>query len=341
MHALGLLEQWGLIERRRGSGCYVREPKQRASSSATPHLAFIAPNNSTEIFMQMCRGVDRVCHLRGIGLMVSGANHHYDAEREQVHRMVQGGAQAIVLAPVSRRAELFEVDYLRSEFLDFPIVLIGSAWEEQGRPAVVFDNRRVGFELASYLLDRGHRRIAFMDDTPEGERCTHLATYERHRGLEDALRTRGFEHRDGDHWRLTEVVPGDDLTDRFEQFVSLWEGQPEGDRATAVFAWHDGIAVPFIQYLLSRGIRVPDDLDVIGFDDLLISRSFTPAFPTTRADFERAGEIAAEIALEWAVREEPRVPPRYVLPVAVVIRRPSQTGLVGGMAPSGAQELLQ
>jgi len=317
--SLALLDQAGLIDRRKGSGCYVAETRARRGLSVPGHLAFVAPNYSADIFVNMSHGVELACLRHGLSMVVAGSGHDYEAEREGVRRMIHGGAKAIVLSPISRDVERLRNDYLKSEFLDFPIVLLGSALEEQERPSVVFDNYRVGVDFAEYLIAEGHRYIAFVDDTPPGKPMTHLATKQRHAGLEDALARHGLVHRDEDHWPLR-AGPDADWAGEAEKLVGNWLSQPKDKRATAVFGYFDHMAVQLIQAFQAKGVSVPDDIKVMGFDDAPFARSFHPVFPTTRPDFERAGEVAAELAIRWSEETNSRVLPRYILSVPVVFR---------------------
>ncbi len=84
------------------------------------------------------------------------------------------------------------------------------------------------------------------------------------------------------------------------------------------------------------GLRVPDDLRVVGFDNLAVSRSFTPAFPTSNPDFVSAGRIAAD-ALVRMIDGEPHEHWRYVLPVPLLRRGVSVPP--GGLQMSSGREV--
>ena len=105
--------------------------------------------------------------------------------------------------------------------------------------------------------------------------------------------------------------------DQIEEYLINWKKLK--DRPTAIIALHDGVAMSIIIIAQKLGINIPEDLEVVGFDNLSISQNFTPSFTTTNPDFEKAGEVATRIALRQ-IREGFEYPQNYVLPVPLLIR---------------------
>lgn len=313
VHALSLLEQQGWIEKRQGSGCYVKQPDDRLSTSQRL-VGFVARNTDSEVILRVYAGIERVARIHRLHVLVASADDRYDVEREQVGRLVQAGCQAIVLFPVTRTERQLRDDYLKREFLDFPIVLVDIAYPEQKRPQVVFDNYLLGYEMTEMLLHEGHRRIAFMDVEAGEEQLMHYSTRERYRGYLDALHHAGVPAHPEDHWVIRGRLPGEDMFEEVTPFLQGW--MHTQDRPTAVIAIEDFCAMRTIQAAQSLGIRVPEQLMVTGFDNLTTARSFSPPFPTSDPDFRRAGEIAARLAIRQ-IRGSLTEPVIYMLPVPV------------------------
>lgn len=294
LQALSLLEQQGYLYRRHGAGVFVagQSPVPQREASL---LGFVGPNVHADLMLRVYEGIERFARSHQMHVVVGSTSNDYDVERWQVARMVELGCRAIVLFPCTRTESQLHRDYLKSEFLDTPIVLVDTAYPEQGRPQVVFDNYHAGYEMTQLLLHEGHRRIAFMDFARREDDWVHYATRERYRGYVDALRSAGCTPEPEDRWVIWEKhFAVEDVRAEIAGFLQRM--QQAKDKPTAVIAIEDYTAVQTIVLAQEMGIHVPDELSVVGFDDLPVARMFRPAFPTTAPDFGRAGELAAELA---------------------------------------------
>lgn len=318
VHALSLLEQQGWVEKRHGSGCYVSSPDASRMTPPQNLIGFVARNTNTEVILRVYAGIERVTRIHHLHVLFASADDSYEIEREQVERLIRAGCSAIVLFPVTRTERQLRDDYLRSAFLDFPIVLVDIAYPEQRRPQVVFDNYLLGYEMTEMLLHEGHRRIAFMDMEAGEEQLMHYSTRERYRGYLDALHHAGVSALSEHHWIIRGRLPGEDMFEEVMPFLQDWKHSEH--RPTAVIAIEDFCAMRTIEAAQILGIRVPEELTVVGFDNLAIARSFSPSFPTSDPDFRRAGEIAARLALRQ-IRGTLSEPVVYMLPVPIKRRR--------------------
>jgi len=318
VHALSLLEQQGWVEKRHGSGCYVKQPETSRTPFSQNLIGFIARNTNTEVILRVYAGIERVARIHKMHVLVASSDDSCEFEREQIARLIRAGCSAIVLFPVTRTERQLREDYLKKEFLDFPIVLVDIAYPEQKRPQVVFDNYLLGYEMTEMLLHEGHRRIAFMDMEMGEEQLMHYSTRERYRGYLDALHHAGVPARAEDRWIIRGRLPGEDMSEEVMPFLREWKRCEQ--RPTAVIAIEDFCAMRTIEAAQTLGIHVPDELTVAGFDNLTIARSFNPPFPTSDPDFRRAGEVATRLALRQ-IRGSLTEPVIYMLPVPIKRRR--------------------
>lgn len=314
LQALSLLEQQGYLYRKHGAGVFVagQSPAPQREASL---IGFVGPNVYADLMLRVYEGVERVARVHKLHVVVGSTSNDYDVERWQISRMVELGCRAIVLFPCTRTESQLRQDYLRSEFLDTPIVLVDTAYPEQQRPQVVFDNYRAGYEMVQLLLHEGHQRIAFMDFARREDDWVHYATRERYRGYLDALRAAGITPQSEDHWVIWDKhFAIDDLRPEIRHYLSQWQQTQE--KPTAVISIEDAIAVQTILLAQEAGIHVPEQLCVTGFDDLPIARMFRPSFPTTQPDFQRAGEVAADLAVRL-MQGERLSSLVYMLPVPI------------------------
>ena len=136
------------------------------------------------------------------------------------------------------------------------------------------------YEAVKYLTDLGHRKIAFMSDDIIG------VDLERFRGYKKALADAGIEYEDRNFLKLN---PWKEAVEK--SLSCICETVRE---FTAVFCTSDLYAVQLIDKLSDSGIRIPEDISVIGFDDNAMSKYHRPGVTTVHQDMEKKGIVAAE-----------------------------------------------
>ena len=318
--ALGLLQSQGLVVKGPGRGGFVAAGGSAATPSAARLLGLVLPGQAVgQLLGQLYDGVERCCRENGYHTLVLASDWDYDTERERVASAFAAGCAGVVLYPMPRRPGQLRQDYLNREHLGRPLVLVDMAQPTQRRSQVLFDNYRACRELTSGLLQAGHRRIAFVHLTTATGRLLHRSNQDRQRGYLAAMGAAGLSPRAEDQWQ--ELFPEPDPMAAADALARQWLAQRE--RATAVIASADFAALCLTVRVRAAGLRVPEDLAVVGFDHQETCHPDGLSFPTTDPDFRRAGEIAADLVLQQ-LRGELREPANYVLPVPVL--RPAQRG---------------
>jgi DNA-binding LacI/PurR family transcriptional regulator len=172
--------------------------------------------------------------------------------------------------------------------------------------SVVMDDYAGGYQATSYLVALGHRRIAFVSGPAELG-----SVQERYRGYCDALRV-GCIDADG------QVNLAGQFTEQFGMSALphlLAAAQPP----TAAFVASDYIALGVLSAAEMHGIKVPDDLSIVGFDDIRFSQYVRPRLTTIRSPVDRLAQQGVELLFERL--QDPQAPARtQVLPVELVIR---------------------
>jgi LacI family repressor for deo operon, udp, cdd, tsx, nupC, and nupG len=172
---------------------------------------------------------------------------------------------------------------------------------------VKIDNREAAAMAVNHLADLGHRRIGHVAGPPGN-----VLTEARQAGWQEACIARGLTPDPA------LLYPGDFGLDSGQRAARLWLDQPKDSRPTAVFLASDEMACGFIGEVLRHGIRVPQDLSVVGFDDIELVAHIAPPLTTIRQPRNQLGRIAAERLL---ARLEGRVDDTdTVLPVELVLR---------------------
>ncbi len=187
-----------------------------------------------------------------------------------------------------------------------PFALVGDTGEDTALPCADVANVAGGEQSAQYLLAQGHRRIAFLG----GPDFVHSAL-ERQQGFRRALAAAGIPVRP--EWVVQDLVRAGGQAERLHGIMAV-----RGDaRPTAVLCWNDGSAQEAIETLHEMGLRVPEDVSVIGFDD--DAPALALGLTTFRQPYNEIGRCAIEI-LAAQVRRERMETPRVLLPATLVVR---------------------
>lgn len=193
-----------------------------------------------------------------------------------------------------------------------PFVRITPEQEMPEVPSVRMDERLAAATLVRHLLAQGHRRIGLIRG-----RTNHIATDLRQSGYEDALAEAGLRPdpaliAQGDFTFDSGLAPA-------RQLLSLAE------RPTAIFAMNDEMAASVLAVAHDRGLTLPDELSVVGFDDVPLARMVWPPLTTARQPVETLARTAADILLSRLINRRatswPDPVPHPVLPHDILYRK--------------------
>jgi DNA-binding LacI/PurR family transcriptional regulator len=283
---------------------YRRSSTARNLSLGRTHMVgVIAPFFSTPSVLERLRGVvDKLREHREYDLVLFDVETL--AQREDAFRSFARRDRVDGLLVVSLRPTDEEVESLRREGL--PVVLIDVG--HRALPRVVIDDVLGGTMATEHLLDRGHATIGFVGDEPTQFGFT--SSERRRQGMVRALRRAGIR-RDG---ALERRAPHgrEQARESAEALLNL------PDRPTAIFAASDVQATGVLEAARARGVRVPEDLAVIGFDDIEVAEVL--GLTTVRQPLRETGARGVELLLS-AIEGEGAEPTEELAPLTVIKRR--------------------
>jgi DNA-binding LacI/PurR family transcriptional regulator len=232
----------------------------------------------------MLYGIERALHPEYFVAVASLPAFDRDSLADAVDRFVgQAVAGIIVIAPETAAA-----DALRGLAVSIPIVVVGSG-DYAPLPSVSIDNRAGATRATQHLLDLGHRTVYHIS-APD----TWLDARERVAGWREALRAAGAPE--------PELMRGD-----WSARTGYWFGRELAARpeVTAVLCGNDAMALGFLRAAAERSRRVPQDISVVGFDDIPEAAYYWPPLTTVRQDFETLGVRALNTLMDLIVRGGP------------------------------------
>jgi DNA-binding LacI/PurR family transcriptional regulator len=287
---------------------------RRASSLRTQRagtLALLLFEDPTEdeshinpFFLSMLGSITRACARNGHDLLVSFQQLSDDWHADYEDSMKADGLILLGYGDyVDYRPKLEKLVAQGTHFVRWGAVLAG-----QPGVSIGCDNFAGGRMVAEHLVGRGRRRIAFL-----GYASSHYPEFfERYRGCDALLREAGLS--------TDAALQVDALSSEEEGYQAAKALLAREAAFDAVFAASDLIAIGAIRALNEHGLRVPEDIAVVGFDDIAMARFATPPLTTVIQDTGRAGELLVETLLRL-VRDQPAE--SMMLPAKLVVRKSS------------------
>jgi LacI family transcriptional regulator len=268
----------------------------------TQTVGMLVPGLTWPWMGDVLQGVADVIEARGYGLLLNTMNRGADSLVQFARHVSANAFDGLLL--VEPPDTLSYITSLHESGL--PVVMIDDRGHHPGFPSVATSNREGAADAAAHLLATGRRRVAMVTG-PKEFGCTR----DRTQGLRSHLADAGVRLDD----RL--LVEGDFTREGGRSAVRdlLETGLP----FDAVFAHNDLMAVGVLDALRAESRTVPDDVAVIGFDDISIAAHTRPALTTVRQPSREMGETAATMLLDHldgtALPDTPRV-----VPTSLVIR---------------------
>jgi LacI family transcriptional regulator, galactose operon repressor len=267
----------------------------------TQTVGMLVPGLTWPWMGDVLQGVADVLEARGYGLLLNTMNRGEDSLAQFARHVSANAFDGLLL--VEPPDTLSYITSLHESGL--PVVMIDDRGHHPGFPSVATSNHAGAADAAAHLLGTGRRRVAMV--TGPGEfGCTR----DRTAGLRERLAAEGVE------LDPRRVVEGDFTRGGGQAAI---EELLAGPRFDAVFAHNDLMAVGVLDGLSAAGRTVPDDVAVIGFDDISIAAHTRPALTTVRQPSREMGEAAATMLLDNLNGTELPADP-HVVPTSLVIR---------------------
>jgi LacI family transcriptional regulator len=261
------------------------------------------PYTNTAYFSAILSGAVEALYDREMRAVLCPTRHQHEREVSLLERLTHGETDgSLLVLPAESTDELRLLSERKVKF-----VVVDPLHElDAGIPVVSSANASGANQATHHLLRLGHRRIGVITGSPDG-----VASQRRLQGYYAALAGAGF-------------VPDPDLVVATDFRGS--EGLPAADRLlaldeppTAIFAFNDELAVAAGQAARSRGMRLPEDLSIVGFDDTVEAHSAFPALTTVRQPLAEMGRMAVSLLMRL-LHEEVLETLHVELAVKLVVR---------------------
>ncbi len=250
-------------------------------------------------YSELMNNIEFECRQRGYHVIISGT----DIDESYMNLAQKRSLDGIII--IGSYSQEFYKEFQDS---NFPVVLIDTYFDSDEFNNVRIDDEEGGYISAKYLLEHGHKNIAFVS----GKIADCGVTQRRFEGYKRALNEYGVKFDESN------IYAG---TVSFESGREQAKKIAEGNKGiTAIMCTADVIAVGASKQLSDMGVKIPDEISIIGFDNLKISKYTSPSITTVSQNIEEKGRMAVEMILNQIENDE-RFGKTLVLPVNIVERK--------------------
>jgi DNA-binding LacI/PurR family transcriptional regulator len=244
-------------------------------------LGVIVSHIADPYFSEILQGIDDVAQENGYSLFIASAQHDPVRENSIVQTMREHRVDGVILCSPNFTAE--QSNQLNS--YDIPIVALNNQAAEGYRFAIYHDDVDGSRQACQHLIALGHKKIAYLGNFTAGR-----TTRERHEGFKQAMEEAGLPVRPEFIHQASGNSPEQGL-----EGVEYYLGLPE--RPTAVICYNDMMAIGVLKGLHQAGLRVPEDMSVTGFDNIMYSDYTRPPLTTIDQPKRSLGAEAAKLML--------------------------------------------
>ncbi|MEP3276858.1 MAG: LacI family DNA-binding transcriptional regulator [Stappiaceae bacterium] len=240
-------------------------------------IGAIIPTMENAIFARGLQAFQEELRKKGYTLLVASSAYRPEMEEEQIRTLVSRGADGLLLIGHDRDPSLYE--YLDRQ--EVPVLVAWTYAADASQPSIGFDNRASIRALTQEVLNLGHTQIAIISGITKGNDRAR----QRIEGIEDALAANGLDPKS-----MHIVETSYDIErggQAFDKLMSLEK------RPTAVMCGNDVLAAGALRCARERGLDVPGDVSITGFDDIELAKVVIPGLTTVHVPHREMGRKAA------------------------------------------------
>jgi LacI family transcriptional regulator len=266
----------------------------------TATFAVIVSDVSNTVFGALTKGIESVCRQRDYTLIVCESGGNTEDEIKLIRTMSNRNIDGLLFASVDVQSNL--ADEIRAQ--EYPTILVNQEMLESSTgeplPSVIIDNIQAIKDAIRFLYENGHRKIAFIG----GRKNDYSAGQKRYTGYRQALTELGLEYNAG------YVDYGDfSFESGYRCMRKIYEENSQ--LPTAVMACSDLMAIGAMNYLEKMNIKVPDNISIMGFDDIEFASYVKPELSTMRISYYEEGIFAAQTLFSLVEEQEISIGTKY------------------------------
>ncbi|WP_149678658.1 LacI family DNA-binding transcriptional regulator [Thermoclostridium caenicola] len=254
-------------------------------------IAVVIPNISNPFYMQTINGISTVCYEKGYQMLLCNSMQDVEREEQILQDLYSRRVTGVIVSSISEDPRLL-AKYTEK---GMTFIQLDQNYEGSGVYSINYDSRLGARIAVRHLIENGHKRIAFIS-TP----LTRWTRREIYKGYLEQLKKTDIEYDE----KLVFIADTDGMgnlsKDETRTGAAMARKLVESKcNATAILCVNDMVAFGAIHALNEMGVAVPDDISVVGFDDIPLAESFVPALTTVHFPAYETGRIAAIMLIDY------------------------------------------
>ncbi|SHO58701.1 LacI family DNA-binding transcriptional regulator [Vibrio quintilis] len=249
----------------------------RIEVNHNPTIGVLIPSLLNPVFSEIMAGIQERARHFGFSVMIADTGYERERERQAVVDLIRQRVAGVILTVAS--VENNEALSLLKEF-SFPFCLVHNRSEED-EPSVFVDNYQAGYDVAAQLIAAGHTRLGMV----AGRFQVSDRAKQRYAGFQSRIDAGEMAISEA----LIEVDPCEDAPFDASRLLSMHR------QVTAWFCSNDLLAMKLMHYFSRQGIRVPEEISVVGFDGMSFGQLVSPPLATVRVPHRMMGNCAVDL----------------------------------------------
>lgn len=246
-------------------------------------IGVVVPEMSSYFFGEIMNGIEEIFRTHAYDIIICNSCGNHEQEMRDLDLFTAKQVEGIIF--MSWKLENQVVDHIKK--MKIPVIMINRNTSKLAVPSVSIDNYKAAYELTQYLLEKGHREIVLIRNSIDVD----AFGLEQYKGYKQALMDYGIDAN------KNFVKYGDFSLDNSYNIVkSLIE---EDNLPTAIFATSDVMAIGAINALKDSGLNVPEDVSVVGFNDIRLASIYRPKLTVIHQPLYNIGTVAAKMTIDY------------------------------------------
>lgn len=287
---------------------YVPNPVARSLVMKKSQLiGVLVPDISNLFISELLNGIEEICKMYGYDVLLCNTYGETDEELKYINLLRSKQVAGVVF--VSWKIEKLCVDLLAESKI--PCAYIAKNAQDFDIYSVCIDHKKATYDMTKHLIAKGHERIAFFRSSVDDS-------------IEDSQRLKGYKkalEEEGKTVDLSLILQGDRTPESgYALTLQLME---QKKRVDAIFASSDEMAIGVIGALTDQGLHIPEDVSVVGYDDIKMASMMRPTLTTIRQPIYDMGAVSVRMVVKL-INEEPIEDKVNFLPYELIERQSSK-----------------
>jgi len=272
-------------------------------SKHTSTIGFICPDTTNMLFAEISKRIEDIFFSKNYNTIFCNSGYDSCKELEIINTLRTKRVDGIIIVPVDRT----DINIKKLASSGIHTIILDRKIPRVNLPSIVIDNEKGTYEATKYLLELGHRDIGYID-----RKTPHSHSIGRLKGYKKALKERGLDI-------INNLVVKGGF--RYEDsFIAMKEFFKKKPTPTAVITFNDTAAIGAMRAIIDYGLKIPQDISIIGFDDVKLCEYIVPRLTSIHYPVEEVVEVTTNVLLSKIQKSNIATTNEFVISPKLVIR---------------------